>query len=111
MAYFLLRERFQYSYPQIAAAFKKDSSTIIQGYKKLKQQMQSDVDLMAAATLLMKKVERLVTLSSGNVIYTTVSTPVRARLEELLKTGMYGNDLGDVVERLVCQQLQGLKSK
>jgi hypothetical protein len=77
---------------------------------KLKKRMENDSELKQQVDEAIAEIRKVrASAKQSEVVCASFSTNVHKQLQKLLETGLYGTDLGDVVERLVCQQLQGLK--
>ena len=108
--YYILRTEFMYSYPEIGLVTNRDHTTVMCAIPAMSKRMEVDSELHQNVNECIAEIRKVRAISRKNeVICVAVSNGVHKRLAQLLKTGMYGVDLGEVVERLVCQQLQGLK--
>lgn len=111
VVYYILREEFEYSYPEIGMATNRDHTTAMSSIPKLRQRLKSDPELKQAVDEVIAEIRKLRSaIQKTEVVCAGFPPRVHKRLQELLETGLYGADLGEVVERLVCQQLQGLKA-
>jgi hypothetical protein len=110
VVYYILREEFDYSYPEIGMAVNRDHTTPISSIPKLKKRLVDDVELAKTVKETVSEIRKIHNATGKvEVVCAGFSPVVHKRLRGLLETGLYGSDLGEVVERLVCQQLQGLK--
>jgi hypothetical protein len=110
VVYYVLREEFEYSYPEIGMVMNRDHTTAMSSIPKLKKRMENDSELKQQVDEAIAEIRKVrASAKQSEVVCASFSTNVHKQLQKLLETGLYGTDLGDVVERLVCQQLQGLK--
>jgi hypothetical protein len=110
VVYYILREEFDYSFPEIGMAMNRDHTTAMSSIPKMKQRLEEDEEFKASVDEAIAEIHKLHrAVKKTEVVCAGFSPVVHKRLQQLLETGLYGSDLGDVVERLVCQQLQGLK--
>jgi chromosomal replication initiator protein len=102
-AIYVCRLAGDFSYPQIAADFKRDHTSIMNACKRMAERSLRDKDFAKVVDLLVQQV-----LGIGNFS----GAPVRVRSEllvlikERVKLGIFGGSVEDIVDRILCEHFQ-----
>ena len=106
---YILRDVFKYSYPEIGLVVNRDHTSARSAIARVSSRMGEDKFRRVVSSTIDEIRKVWAAAKEGQVVCVELPPKTHQYLQKLLETGLYGRDLGDVVERLVCQQLQGLK--